>query len=87
MHHREQTSLGDVQLSRTENFVPFHADMRRLLTEGTLIEAVGQLMGQPAVLYKEKINYKHPGGGGYAAHQDAPRLRIHQAARDLFGHG
>lgn len=27
---------------------------------------------EPAVLYKEKINYKYPGGAGFAAHQDAP---------------
>jgi len=29
-------------------------------------------MAEPAVLFKEKINYKQPGGAGYAAHQDAP---------------
>ena len=72
MHHRERTAHGDVQLARTENFVPFHSGMKRLLTAGRLIAAAGELMDQPAVLYKEKINYKHPGGGGYAAHQDAP---------------
>ena len=38
---------------------------------GRVIEAVGELLGEPAVLYKEKINYKYPGGGGYAAHQEA----------------
>ena len=30
------------------------------------------LLGEPAVLYKEKVNYKAPGGAGYSAHQDAP---------------
>ncbi|MCH2203297.1 MAG: phytanoyl-CoA dioxygenase family protein [Fuerstiella sp.] len=72
IHHQEQTAKGDVRLSRTENFVPFHTGMKHLLTEGKLLTALGQLMGEPAVLYKEKINYKYPGGGGYAAHQDAP---------------
>jgi ectoine hydroxylase-related dioxygenase (phytanoyl-CoA dioxygenase family) len=28
------------------------------------------------VLYKEKINYKLPGGAGYAPHQDAPAYRF-----------
>ncbi len=27
---------------------------------------------EPAVLFKEKINYKLPGGDGFAPHQDAP---------------
>lgn len=72
MHHREQTASGKIRLSRTENFVPFHDGMRDLLTRGKLLDWVGQLMGETAVLYKEKINYKYPGGAGYAAHQDAP---------------
>ncbi len=71
LHHREETP-GGVRLSRSENFMPFHEGMRGLLTEGRVVEAVGEAMGEPAVLYKEKINYKYPGGGGYAAHQDAP---------------
>ena len=28
------------------------------------------------MLYKEKINYKLPGGAGYAPHQDAPAYRF-----------
>ena len=30
------------------------------------------LIRQPMVLFKEKINYKLPGGGGFDAHTDAP---------------
>ena len=41
------------------------------MTTGKVCEVVSELMAEPAVLYKEKINYKYPGGGGYAAHQDA----------------
>ncbi len=71
LHHREDTEHG-VRLARTENFMPFHEGIKLLLTEGKIVAAISQLMGEPAVLYKEKINYKYPGGGGYAAHQDAP---------------
>ena len=71
MHHSEQTDHG-VCLARTENFATYHDGMRELLTKGRIVETASQLLGQPAVLYKEKINYKYPGGGGYAAHQDAP---------------
>lgn len=77
MHHREETPAGP-RLSRSENFVPYHDDLRALLTSGPVIDTVGELLGEPAVLYKEKINYKYPGGGGYAAHQDAPAYRFIQ---------
>ena len=71
MHHFEATPDG-TRLSRSENFVPYHAGLKQLLTGGKVLDVVSELMGEPAVLYKEKINYKYPGGGGYAAHQDAP---------------
>ena len=71
MHHYESTPDGP-RLSRSENFVPFHSGMKSTVTGGKVLEVVSDLMGEPAVLYKEKINYKYPGGGGYAAHQDAP---------------
>jgi ectoine hydroxylase-related dioxygenase (phytanoyl-CoA dioxygenase family) len=31
---------------------------------------VAELFGEPAVLFKEKINFKLPGGGGFTPHQD-----------------
>ncbi|WP_269570239.1 phytanoyl-CoA dioxygenase family protein [Legionella tunisiensis] len=36
------------------------------------LQLVSQLMAEQAVIFKEKINYKFPGGGGFKAHQDAP---------------
>lgn len=71
LHYREQTD-GGPRLCRTENFVPSHPGLGALLTEGALPEIAGLLLGEPAVLYKEKINYKAAGGAGYAPHQDAP---------------
>lgn len=71
LHHRELTDDGP-QLCRSENLVPFHEGLRQLLTSGKLVEIASALLGQPAVLYKEKINYKLAGGAGYAPHQDAP---------------
>jgi hypothetical protein len=43
-----------------------------LLSSGAFVEFAGALLDEPAVLYKEKVNYKLPGGAGYAPHQDAP---------------
>lgn len=71
LHHREQTDAGP-QLCRSENFVPFHDGLRALLTTGTMVEVASALLGETAVLYKEKLNYKLPGGAGYSPHQDAP---------------
>ena len=71
LQHFEGTDAGPV-LCRSENFVPVHAGLRSLLCEGPLLEVASALLGEPAVLYKEKINYKLPGGAGYAPHQDAP---------------
>jgi len=71
LHHREQTELGPA-LCRSENLIPFHDGLRRLLTAGAMPETATALLGEPAVLYKEKVNYKLPGGAGYAPHQDAP---------------
>ena len=71
MHHYEQTERG-VVLTRSEYLVGFHDQLRALLTTGKLPDTIGALLGERALLYKEKVNYKYPGGGGYAAHQDAP---------------
>jgi hypothetical protein len=75
LHYREMTETGPA-LCRTENFVPFHAGLRGLLTAGPMLATASALLGEPAVLYKEKINYKLPGGAGYAPHQDAPAYRF-----------
>lgn len=75
MHYREMTDDGP-KLCRTENFIPFHQGLRSLITGDAMVEMASALLGEPAVLYKEKINYKLTGGAGYAAHQDAPAYRF-----------
>lgn len=71
LHHHERTENGP-QLARTENFTPFHDGLRSLLREGALVDIAGELLGEEAVLYKEKINYKLPSGAGFSPHQDKP---------------
>lgn len=58
-------------LCRSENFVDYHADVKQLCC-GFVQDVVTQLFDEPAVLFKEKINYKLPGGAGFSAHQDSP---------------
>jgi hypothetical protein len=60
-----ETSL----ISRIENLSPFHAGFAELAN--VLKAPVAQLLGEPAVLFKEKINFKMPGGEGFKPHQDS----------------
>ncbi|MFM7686879.1 MAG: phytanoyl-CoA dioxygenase family protein [Actinomycetota bacterium] len=71
LHYRELTDDGP-KLCRSENFVPVHEGLRALLTSGGMLQTAAALLGETAVLYKEKVNYKLAGGAGYSPHQDAP---------------
>jgi hypothetical protein len=70
--YREPSLLqpGQWLIQRIENFCPFHAEFDRFIRHGEVIRWVSRLMGGPAVLFKDKINLKLPGGGGFKAHQD-----------------
>jgi 2-aminoethylphosphonate dioxygenase len=72
MVYREP-SLLDPQtrvVQRIENFCPHHVSFDRLIRGGRLQSAVEQLLGVPAVLFKDKINFKMSGGAGFEPHQD-----------------
>ena len=62
---------GKRLLNRIENFAPFHEGLADLCSGERLLGAVSALFGGTAVLFKDKINFKLPGGGGFEAHQDA----------------
>ena len=61
-----------VRLSRTEAFVDHHRGLDAFLRGGgsPLARLVARLAGERVSLYKDKLNYKFPGGGGYVPHQD-----------------
>lgn len=61
---------GSRILCRIENFVPHHVGFRQLITTRRMHQAVSELLGEPAVLFKDKINFKLPGGDGFKEHQD-----------------
>ncbi|HKI74140.1 MAG TPA: phytanoyl-CoA dioxygenase family protein, partial [Pseudomonadales bacterium] len=67
------------QLCRIENFIPYDKTMARVASGAATLNLLGMLMNEPAVLFKEKINFKLPGGNGFTEHQDAP-------AFTTFGH-
>ncbi len=59
-------------LCRVENFIPYHPALKAFLLDKNLLGFLTSLMGEEAILFKEKINFKLPGGSGFAPHQDAP---------------
>ena len=69
-HEDSVTEPGTRVLQRIENFCPFHPGFDRLVRAGALARWVAALMGGPVALFKEKINFKMPGGAGFKAHQD-----------------
>jgi hypothetical protein len=75
--------LGEVvyekgNITRCENFVDKHAGFASV-TNGKIAAICGELFGesQPAALFKEKLNYKPPGGFGFVPHLDHPSLQFY----------
>lgn len=67
--YAEQTSGGGVAICRTEN-VSACAPAVAALVDGPLRAAASALLGEDATAFKDKINYKQPGGAGFRPHQD-----------------
>lgn len=64
------TAPGHQLLNRMENFSPYHEGFAQLFHKSKLEETISELFGEPAVLFKEKINFKPPGADGFKSHQD-----------------
>jgi ectoine hydroxylase-related dioxygenase (phytanoyl-CoA dioxygenase family) len=58
-----------VAVCRTENVSACHPGAAELI-DGALREVATGALGEPAAAFKDKINYKHPGGAGFRPHQD-----------------
>lgn len=70
-HEDSLLEAGGKVLARLEYFDGFHGDLHRLMHGPELLGRAGALFGEPAVLFKEKVNFKMPGGHGFEPHQDA----------------
>jgi hypothetical protein len=70
MYFEESRDDGSRILCRIENFVPYHDGFSKLITKRRMQVAVSELFGEDAVLFKDKINFKLPGGDGFREHQD-----------------
>ncbi|MFZ9036269.1 MAG: phytanoyl-CoA dioxygenase family protein, partial [Francisellaceae bacterium] len=72
MKYFETNIHGDRSLCRIECFLDYHAGLSQLVRGEKTINLLSNLMGEKATLFKEKINFKLPGGNGFRPHQDAP---------------
>ncbi len=61
---------GKKVLSRIERFSKYHPLTDQLIHAPKMLNRVSVLLGEPAILFKEKINFKMSGGEGFAPHQD-----------------
>lgn len=68
-HEKSLKDPAKKLVSRIENITPFHAGFAELAE--ALKAPVAQLLGEDAALFKEKVNFKMPGGDGFKAHQDS----------------
>ncbi len=57
-------------VQRIEDFCSHHPSMDDAARHGALSRWLARLMGGETVLFKDKINFKYPGGDGFKAHQD-----------------
>ena len=67
-HYAEQTVDGP-RICRTENVSVCHPGIASLVT-GVLADCAADAIGDPVTAFKDKINYKQPGGAGFSPHQD-----------------
>ena len=67
--YAEQTRRGPA-ICRTENVSACHSGVAALVA-GPLRELASRRLGEDAVAFKDKVNFKQPGGAGFRPHQDA----------------
>jgi len=70
-HYEPSIDDPKKQILRRIERVSDHSDLARDLIYSTeILSAVGELLGEKPVLFKDKLNLKLPGGSGYRAHLD-----------------
>jgi hypothetical protein len=67
-HYAEATANGPA-ICRTENVSACHRGVAELV-DGALRDVASNAIGERVVAFKDKINYKQPGGAGFRPHQD-----------------
>lgn len=69
-HEDSLIAPGSRVVQRIEDFCSHHPLMDQAARNGALTRWLDRLMGGKTLLFKDKINFKYPGGDGFKAHQD-----------------
>lgn len=69
-HEQSLKEPGASLVQRIEDFCRHDPNFERLACHGSLVAAAGKVLGGEACLFKDKINFKLAGGGGFEPHQD-----------------
>ena len=64
-------SKDPLQVCRVEDMLSCYPDLYRFVA-GTITPYVESIFEEPYVLFKDKLNFKWPGGGAFPPHQDFP---------------
>lgn len=72
MKYFERGDNGQRLLNRVECFLDYWPQFGRAMDQSKLSVFLPAVLGTGYQLFKEKLNFKLPGAGGYAPHQDGP---------------
>ena len=64
-----------LQVCRSEDLLTCFPKLYHLI-EGTVTAFLSHLLGEPYVLFKDKLNFKWPNGGAFPPHQDHPAFEL-----------
>ena len=69
----EESKINEKEkvLARIENFCKYHKGFHELCTRSRIMDCVNDCFGEQGILFKDKINFKMPGGSGFTPHQDS----------------
>ena len=70
MAYYETNSENERILCRIEKYVDYHQEFKKIANSEKILDILEDLMGGPCILFKDKINFKRSGGGGFRPHQD-----------------
>ena len=70
MAYYETSNENERILCRIEKYVDYHPEFQKLANSKKVLSILEDLMGGSCILFKDKINFKRPGAGGFRPHQD-----------------
>ena len=80
VHHEKSKIDGSINICRVENYCKTHKGWGDICF-GVVEDMVSQCYRSEAILFKDKMNFKGPGGGNFLCHQDATAYSTEDLAK------